>query len=149
MTKLLDQLTLGVSTKHNLNLLAWNKRILVWTTPLTSTITLQFSQTPLLNQEKESFEHIDNIIIFFWTSLNSLLINQIQKQRNPTYTASNSSVFCVTYLPSFPKPRKSNQIVNQSKTHLSKHELARNQISNLSNLTKVQDMRVMTEQFNN
>ena len=39
--------------------------------------------------------------------------------------------------------------MNQSKTHWSKHELARNQISNLSNLTKVQHMRVMREQFNN
>ena len=65
MRKLLDQLTLGVSTKHNLNLFVRNRRILVWTTPLTLTITLQFSQTPLLNLEKKSFEHIDNIISFF------------------------------------------------------------------------------------
>lgn len=39
--------------------------------------------------------------------------------------------------------------MNQSKTHQSKHELARNQINNLSNLTKFQHMRVMREQFNN
>jgi len=39
--------------------------------------------------------------------------------------------------------------MNQSKTHWSKHELACNQISNLSNLTKVQHMRAMRGQFNN
>ena len=117
MTKLLDQLTLGVSTKHNLNLSIMDRSILVWTTPLTSTITLQFAQTSLLNHENKSFEHIDNIIIFSWTSLNSLRKNQIQTQRNPSYIASNNSVFCVTYLPSFPEPRTSNQIMNQSETY--------------------------------
>jgi len=57
-------------------------------------------------------------------SLNSLVKNQIPKQRNlvhltigSAYATSKSSFVSVIYSPAFPEPRKSNQIMNQLETH--------------------------------